>query len=872
MTRNQFRFASFEALEPRLVMSAQALTDFVGALAPTLGADQIDQQIEVITQSTASDVAASDVENIRNQFGLDGSGQTIAVIDSGIAYDHEAFGGGFGAGNKVVGGYDFAENDANPYDDGPVGFHGSHVAGIIAADGEDFSGIAPGADLVSLRVFDDAGNGELVWVEQALQWVHENRNSFENPITTVNLSIGTDWNANTLPDLAQFEDEFAQLKADGIFVSVAAGNLFENFNEIGVSYPAASPFVVPVASHGADGGLSDFSQRNDRVLVAPGESVLSAVPEHVFGGSLDDPLLRASGTSQATPFVAGASALLREAFQEAGVDNIDQDLLYEHFRETADIVFDQATGGNYHRINVERAIETALQQTGPGEEATQNDPAASGPFYVQDGTLFVRGSGGNDQITFRQGQVLEVVINNQNFSVDSTSISNVLVIGGGGTDSINAMLSGEVDRAVLQQNRLDVFAPAIEFTARGFESISLDGGQNADRLVVRDTGGNDQFVASYQQISFNGNGFEHQATGFSTLQVVASEGNDSIQLEGSAGNDRFVYEDGRGVLRNDANRIVARGFDQVSVIATAGSDIARLHDTAGSDRFELTADSFHVTGGNVEILGHGFSRITANSDRGFDTVVFTGTDGADQLLHRDSTTRLQGDGYTNIANGFEQAVVFGGEGTDTARIFDSAGNDQFSANGFNTSLQSNNNVLYTNNFDIVDVYADLAGTDSATLTGTQFSDSVSATVDSTRLQNAHGFDVTVHGFDSVLVDTGGGFDSSAIVGGEGIDLLRSFDDRIEYESLRQMLQIVEAESHVFDGQEGFDEVIFSDFESLDLLSALGDSATAFRSDQTISAIDIEFLEASTQAGATGIYEIDAVDFLYLLDGDWEQQA
>lgn len=852
-------------------MSAQALTDFVGNLAPTVGASQIDQQIELITQSSAADSAASEIENVRNQFGLDGSGQTIAVIDSGIAFDHVALGGGFGAGHKVVGGYDFAENDANPYDDGPVGFHGSHVAGIIAADSAEYEGIAPGADLVSLRVFDDAGNGELIWVEQALQWVHENRTSFENPITTVNLSIGTQWNANTLPDLAIFEDEFAQLKADGIFVSVAAGNLYENYNAVGVSYPAASPSVVPVASYGADGGLSDFSQRNDRVLVAPGESVLSTVPEHVFAGSQDDPLLRASGTSQAAPFVAGASALLREAFQDAGYDNIDQDLLYEHFRETSDIVFDQATGGHYHRINVMRAIETAILEVAPSDEVPQNEPTA-GPFYVQDGTLFVRGSAGNDQISFRQGQVLEVVVNNQNFTVDSNSISHVMVIGGGGSDSIVAALSGQIDRAVLQQNRLDVFAPALEFTARGFETISLDGGQDADRLVVRDSAGNDEFIASYQQITVNNAaGFQYQASGFSKLQVVASDGNDSIQIEGSDGEDRFVFKDGRSVLRNDASRIVTRGFDSVAVIATAGSDIARLYDTQGHDHFELSADSFQISG-NVEILGSGFSRINAYSQHGFDTVVINGTDGADRLLHRDSVTRLQGEGYTNIATGFDQAVVWGGAGADSARIHDTAGSDHFSAGGFNTELQSDNSVLYTNDFEIVDVYADLAGTDSATLSGTQFTDSVSATVDSTRLQNALGYDVTVHGFDSVLVDTGGGFDSSTIVGGDGLDLLRSFDDGVEYESLQQMLRIVDAESHVFDGREGYDEVIFSDFEDLDLLSALGEGATAFRGDQTISAIDIEFLEASTRSGATGMYEIDAVDFLYLLDGDWEQGA
>ena len=64
-----------------------------------------------------------------------------------------------------------------------------------------YPGVAPDVDLVGLRVFDDQGNGYFNWVEQALRWVHNNRNAFDNPITTVNLSLGTDWNASTLPQV-----------------------------------------------------------------------------------------------------------------------------------------------------------------------------------------------------------------------------------------------------------------------------------------------------------------------------------------------------------------------------------------------------------------------------------------------------------------------------------------------------------------------------------------------------------------------------------------------------------------------------------------------------------------------------------------------
>ena len=257
-----FRGWRYEQLEERLALSVQPVADFwFDSAAQSI----VEPSSALVQPMTAAEGHGwTDLAAARDQYGLHGEGQTVAIIDSGIAYDHVALGGGLGSAYKVVGGWDFAENDANPYDDGPAGFHGTHVAGIVGSDDRQYAGVAPNVDLVALRVFDDQGNGYFNWVDQALRWVHQHRADYEFPITTVNLSLGTEWNASTLPKWATLESDLKQLADDGIFIAVAAGNSFQTYNTAGLSYPAVSPNVTPVASVDASGNLSRFSQRSDR--------------------------------------------------------------------------------------------------------------------------------------------------------------------------------------------------------------------------------------------------------------------------------------------------------------------------------------------------------------------------------------------------------------------------------------------------------------------------------------------------------------------------------------------------------------------------------------------------------------------------------
>ena len=420
--RRTQRRPSIECLEQRYVMSADPLGGLLGGVLEQPGSPpneppalvhhaqadfwldplaerDVDAQLGEIQQLLAGADDLTGLTQVRNDYGFLGTGQTVAVIDSGIAWDHTALGGGLGANYRVVGGWDFAENDANPYDDGPAGSHGTLVTGVVGLDrpGTIDDGVAPGVDLVGLRVFDDAGNSYFSWVESALQWVHTNRNTFANPITAVNISLGTDWNSNTVPAWSTLENEFTQLKADGIFVSVAAGNGFTTYNAAGLSYPAASPSVVPVMSVDDDGSFTYYSQRHTRAIAAPGRSIVSTIPDYAGNqNGLADDFASYSGTDMAAPYVAGASVLIREAMGLAGYTVITQRTIYDHMLATADTIFDPATEQNYHRLNFAAAIDALI----PEDDYGSTVDAAHDLGAVGSSTQFAGLVGGSDDADF----------------------------------------------------------------------------------------------------------------------------------------------------------------------------------------------------------------------------------------------------------------------------------------------------------------------------------------------------------------------------------------------------------------------------------------------------------------------------------------
>jgi subtilisin family serine protease len=424
--QNQFRRLAIELLEERQVLSADIPMEIVNIndqyqsdynttewqAAYNASSQEIEALLKLINPGAdyAKKYAAlTGLDEVRNLYGLNGGGQTVVVIDSGIAYDHVDLGGGFGEGYRVVGGYDFADNDSDPYDSGIMGSHGTHVAGIIGSTGSAYPGVASGVDLVALRVFSDNGSGNLQNLIDALSWVHENKDSFENPITTINLSVG--YMDDSLGYFDKLNDWFHILNDDGIFISVAAGNSFESLTDKNqLSYPAMSEYVVSAGACDVSGNLTYFTQRDEGTIFAPGQSVKSTVPDY-FGNrnGIDDDYSAYSGTSMAAPYIAGASTLIRQAMQLVGIADITQQQIYNVMIATADSVFDAITGKTFSRLNIKNAIESILPDDWAGN-SIQDAGKIGTVIDTADVNSFFNTKTDNDYFSFIAGETGTVVL------------------------------------------------------------------------------------------------------------------------------------------------------------------------------------------------------------------------------------------------------------------------------------------------------------------------------------------------------------------------------------------------------------------------------------------------------------------------------
>jgi subtilisin family serine protease len=296
---------------------------------------------------TDLDVDASSFRLIRDAqarrtYGVSGAGLAVAIVDSGANGGHPAI------EHAVLPGRNFSSGGSEQ-DTNDVFGSGSHRAGVIAARDDQGvpEGVAPGAKIVPVKVFDEGGSASVENIVRALEWIADpqtrDRYQQEHRVTLSAVCLGIGVGEN-FTDVASVPERFQPIRqainklvASGIIVCAPAGNNFAN--EEGMAFPAICPETISVGTvYDANikpqqdevlieyaGGINVFGMRRDQIaafsqrlcpdstpnkrgtdVFAPGVSILSV------GSHREDKPLIQSGTAVSTAFVSGAVLLLQE--------------------------------------------------------------------------------------------------------------------------------------------------------------------------------------------------------------------------------------------------------------------------------------------------------------------------------------------------------------------------------------------------------------------------------------------------------------------------------------------------------------------------------------------------------------------------------
>ena len=285
--------------------------------------------------------------------GYDGTGTTVAVLDTGYDATHPDLAGVVTA----------AENFTDSPDTTDHFGHGTHVAATVAgtgaASGGKRKGVAPGADVIVGKVLDDDGYGLESWVLAGMEW------AARSGADVVNMSLGGDPTDGTDP-LSQAVD--ALTAETGTLFVVSAGNSGENGpNTIGSPGSAAGALTVGAVDR--DERLAYFSSKGPRQgdlavkpdITAPGVDIVAArAAGTAMGSPVDSHYTAASGTSMAAPHVAGAAAILAQRHPDWSGPRLKDALVSTAVGDTTRSVYEHGSG----RVAVDKAVDQGVYATG----------------------------------------------------------------------------------------------------------------------------------------------------------------------------------------------------------------------------------------------------------------------------------------------------------------------------------------------------------------------------------------------------------------------------------------------------------------------------------------------------------------------------
>ncbi len=257
--------------------------------------------------------------------GYDGTGTVVASMDTGVDADHPDLALSWRAGSNSW--FDPSGEHSTPYDKSG---HGTQTTSLMVGGdaGGSSIGVAPAAQWIAVKIFNDAGVASLSAIHQGFQWLLDpDGKPRTNDIPDV---VNNSWGFPNLVGqcYTEFSSDIAVLKAAGIAVVFSAGNQ----GSLGSESPADNPESFAVGSVDSSLNVAASSSRGPSAcdgsffpeVVAPGVSIRTA--DLTFGGVFPDSYVSVSGTSFAAPHVAGTMALLRQANPDASVAQLEQAL------------------------------------------------------------------------------------------------------------------------------------------------------------------------------------------------------------------------------------------------------------------------------------------------------------------------------------------------------------------------------------------------------------------------------------------------------------------------------------------------------------------------------------------------------------------
>jgi len=386
----------------------------------------------------------------------------VAVIDTGVDLTHPDLIDNLdrNGSNQVIG-FDYANNDNNPTDDDG---HGTHIAGIIAAKGNNnlgVTGVCPTCKIMPIKFLDNTGNGSTANAVSAMNF------AIANGAKVINLSWGSNSYSSSLQNVINTAYN------SGIVVVASAGN--DNVTDF--QFPSDMGHVISVAATDRQDHKAFYSNYNDRITVsAPGSDILSTFPAGVnLGGSCGDNTLApindgygyCTGTSMASPVAAGVAALVASQNPSYTPDQIAATLI-----NTSDNT--DSLNSNYigllggGRVNAYRALTETPK-----------------PSFIYSGTSNVADPAGNNNSLAEAGETINFNPNIQNLGFNASNVNAIL----SSTDSdINiTQNSASLGSLAFAQNQTGLFTLSLN-SATVFPKIvnfnlSISSAGFADQIV-----------------------------------------------------------------------------------------------------------------------------------------------------------------------------------------------------------------------------------------------------------------------------------------------------------------------------------------------------------------------------------------------------